>query len=353
MRSKHELVKVGGLSTTLWKAGDGRWKWHAHRGGLRVLCAAKNIDDARTKAREQLKDLRKAKSHLEEASPKVLSQFHVWLAARIDSPKLADGAKKYLAHLASRKVKETRIIAMDLANFSEGRRSRMSDITPADVAEYLDGLAVGPRRYNNVRSNLAGWFRWARAVGLVPDATTAPERVVPRKTENAPVAIYTPDEFGEILLLSDEFQLAVAIGGLAGLRSEEIYGLRWEDLKPEHIEVRADTAKTGNRRLVPIQPSLKTWIAASQPQDGNMVAPRLTFSVLQKRLKKRYGIKWVHNGLRHSFGTYRCGVTKNIAEVSYEMGNSPAMVKRHYLEMQDEASGRSWFETTYSQVTSK
>jgi integrase len=229
------------------------------------------------------------------------------------------------------------------------------------LTDYLDGLAVGARRWNNVRASIAGLFRWARTMGKLPDTITAPEKVHARRVEDKPVGIYTPKQFIALLACTDEdFRLAVAIGGLAGLRSEEIHQLRWEDLKLDRnlIEVRAATVKTGKRRLVPILPALAAWIAVSEPQEGNMVAPRLSFSVLQKRLKRHHGIKWIHNGLRHSYGTYRCAVLTDIAAVSYALGNSPSMVKMHYLEMQEEAAGKAWFEVmpgirTFEKATTK
>lgn len=346
-----EKVKVGNFSATLWKASDGRWKWHTRKAGKRILCAAKELDRARAKAKAQLLALRSGKEQLADLSPALLSEFNAWRAARLESPALKDAAKDYIDHLIKRGVTETRILKTDVDNFAAAIDGKMADVTVKQVADYLDGLGVGPRRYNNVRSTLAGWFRWARTTGLIPDATTAPERVHLRKTEDAPVGIYTPLEFARLLTICPpEWKLAVAVGGLAGLRSEEIYGLRWEDLRADHIQVRSPTSKNRVRRLVPIQPALTEWIKASKAQPSGMVAPSLDFSTLQKRLKRHHKFQWVHNGLRHSFGTYRCSVLKNIQEVSYEMGNSPAMVKKHYLEMQPEKVGQQWFHCTPSEV---
>lgn len=343
-----ETVKVGSFSVHLWRASDGRWKWHTRRGGRRTLCTAVCLDKARTKAKAQLKALRDGKAELDTLKPALLADFMRWREQQIASPKLSDAAADYLAFLKKRGVRETRIIDVDLTNFAKAHRKPIAAITPAMITDYLDGLDVGPRRWNNVRASIAGLFRWSRTMGKLPDAITAPEKVHARRVEDKPVGIYTPKQFSALLAATDDdFRLAVAIGGLAGLRSEEIHQLRWEDLKLDRnlIEVRATTVKTGKRRLVPILPALAAWIAVSEPQDGNMVAPRLSFSVLQKRLKRHHGIKWIHNGLRHSFGTYRCAVTKDIAAVSYEMGNSPSMVKKHYLEMQDESAGNAWFMT--------
>ena len=52
---------------------------------------------------------------------------------------------------------------------------------------------------------------------------------------------------------------------------------------------------------------------------------------------------WQHNALRDSFCSYRARITRNIHQVSYEMGNSIAMVKRSYHRRQAIGPARAWF----------
>jgi hypothetical protein len=73
-----------------------------------------------------------------------------------------------------------------------------------------------------------------------------------------------------------------------------------------------------------------------------MVAPYEGTEPLIKRLA-RAGIKWKKNGLRHAFGSYRCAVLKDVAQVAFEMGNSPAIVLAHYNEAQELATALEWF----------
>ncbi len=39
-----------------------------------------------------------------------------------------------------------------------------------------------------------------------------------------------------------------------------------------------------------------------------------------------------YNGCRHSFGSYRMADIKNVYQVAVEMGNSPAVLKKHYFQ---------------------
>ena len=49
--------------------------------------------------------------------------------------------------------------------------------------------------------------------------------------------------------------------------------------------------------------------------------------------KAEPGVKWKHNALRHSYGSYRMPILKNANELALEMGKSPAMIFRHYREL--------------------
>ena len=330
---------------SLWLASDGRWKWHSYEAGKRVLRSADTLDKAKRRAAEHLRALRDGKTALLGADAATVSEFLAWRAQRVESPKLADAVASYIRHLVSRGVTETRIIEGDLTRFAEAHDGTMAEVTPDQVTRHLDTLAVGARRRNNVRAHLVGLFRWARLQGLLPDATTAPERVHPAKLTGAAVEVYTPAQFRALLAAAPEgWRLALAIGGLAGLRSEEIAGLRWEDLLPSRklILVRAEICKTGRRRFVPICPALMAWIKASQPQEAEMVAPRERIDHLSTKLR-RAGVHWVKNGLRHSFGSYRCAIVKSAGQVALEMGNSETIVRRHYLEAQDARTAREWF----------
>lgn len=344
-----QTVKVGSFSAHLWQGSDGRWKWHVYLAGKRVLCASKDLEKARAKAKAQLVAMREGRTDLANLDPAIVSEFLSWRQARVDSPKVGDAVTDYLAHLAKRKVQETRIIKSDLDKFAAAHRMRMSDVTPQQVDAYLSSLRVGARRHNNVRSALVSFFRWARKLGLVPDTTTSPERTHALPLEKKPVATYTPAQFRTLLAAApQEWKLALAVGGLAGLRTEEVAGLRWEDIKLSRklIEVRPEICKTGRRRLVPIQPALVTWIKHCLPNEGDMVMPSEGIDPLVKRLR-RAKVLWVKNGLRHSFGSYRCAAVKSAGQVALEMGNSEAIVRAHYLEMQDTKAARAWFQTGY------
>jgi integrase len=348
---KSEIVKVGGFSCRLWQSpGDSRWRWHSRRAGKRVLCAAKDLSKAKAKAKEQLSLLRDGRSQLGNLDPALLSEFFAWKGQRADSPATAEAARNYVRHLTERRV-QTRTIEADIGHFTVKHPGPIADVTAAQVKSHLDSLGVGPRRYNNVRATLVSWFVWARKQSYLPDSMTAPQRThalpVPKKRP----PIYTPPEFRALLAaVAPEWRLPLAICGLAGLRTCEAERLVWREVRlgKRLIEVLPENAKnTGRRRLVPIHPALMTWFRKAEFAPDDHVCPQdVRIDNLAKRVKRK-GVKWVKNGLRHSYGSYRCAVVKSAAQVALEMGNSESIVRSNYLDYVERSAATKWFQCGY------
>ena len=341
-----ETVKVGGMSCRLWQSSDGRWKWHSRRGGKRILCAAKDLTRAKERAKGQLALLRDGRSQLSNLDPSLLSEFLAWRGQRADSPPTAEAARKYVLHLTEREV-QTRTIEADIAHFAAKHNGPVADVTAAQVKAHLDSLGVGPRRHNNVRAALVAFFGWARKQSFLPDSMTAPQRThalpVPKKRP----PIYTPSEFRALLdAVAPEWRIPLAICGLAGLRTCEAERLLWREVKlgKQLIEVLPENAKnTNRRRLVPIHPALMTWLRKADFAPEDHVCPQgVRIDNLAKRVKRK-GVKWVKNGLRHSYGSYRCAVVKSAAQVALEMGNSEDTVRSNYLEYVERRAAGEWF----------
>jgi integrase len=163
------------------------------------------------------------------------------------------------------------------------------------------------------------------------------------------IGIYTPKELAVMLTgIDSKFLPLVALGGLAGLRTAEIHRLDWSDIDMHggHIVVGKHKAKTGQRRIVPIVPALKAWLAEIPDKSGPVIprysgdAPLLrAFRQALEPLK----VKLVANGLRHSFATYRLAQVQSSDQVSLEMGNSPRKLFQNYRELATKAQAERWF----------
>jgi integrase len=66
------------------------------------------------------------------------------------------------------------------------------------------------------------------------------------------------------------------------------------------------------------------------PRDQPLIP--LGFSRRLKSYQRDLQIRWIPDGLRHSFATYWLGVHQNRNRLAELMGNSPAIIGRHYLK---------------------
>jgi integrase len=231
-----------------------------------------------------------------------------------------------------------------------GPRS-IADIAEGDLRGYIDGQGGEPRTRKNLRDIIVTLWRWARREGYLPrDIQTEAERVkAPEIRRKAKIEIFTPEEMNALLTSCEpSIQPVIAICGFAGVRSDslgEISRLTWGAIKwtqGEHGLIEVTESKTGARRLVPIQPNLLAWIERHKLATG-LIWQGGRIDHAFARAATAAGIEWKINALRHSFGSYRVASTKSVDQTSLEMGNSPQMVRKHYLEAVHEDVAKKWF----------
>jgi len=221
----------------------------------------------------------------------------------------------------------------------------ISGVTTAEIDEWLRRIAVHPRTRNNFRQHIVTLFRWARDQGHLPrEAQTEADRLPLARDAGKDVEIFTPSQLEALLKASDErLRPYIAIRAFAGVRDSEMRRLTWANVRfDQHvIEIRAGQAKTANRRLIPILPNLAAWLSPYKSEEESISYANA--ERIARRTAKEAGIPWVHNGLRHGFGSHRLAVLKNAAQVAHEMGNTERMVHGHYKELVTEAEGVAWF----------
>ena len=330
-------------------------------GELNVLTLTSEDRTAYVRAMEMLKP---SGTPLEMA----VMQF-VETAKLLDGASMIEAAKCYLRvhprHMPTRtvaQVVEEMLVAKEAEGLSEvhvrdlrGRLRKFAAQFQMPIAQVLgqnmqgyiaDYKASGSTK-NNVRKRLKALFHFAQSRGYLPKGLTEADDLVRVKEKVQPIAIYSPTEMAKLLNHADEDLIPfLAVGAFAGLRTAEILRLDWSevDLAGGLIEVKATKAKTANRRLVPIAPNLKQWLAPLHQGSGKVI-PFEQFSWKLKRLtaQESVGFKWKHNALRHSYISYRVAQVQNVAQVALEAGNSPQIIFSNYRELVKPADAVQWF----------
>jgi len=248
-----------------------------------------------------------------------------------------------------------RILKGRLERFAEKFQCPLPSITVQDVSKYVsdlkaaDGKAVKNRTRGNTLSDLRNFFNFARKQRYITrDLVEEINEIAAPKKEFVETGIFTPAQMKQIIgEVNDDLKPLLAVGAFCGLRSEELNRLDWRDVRLAEgvIIVGADKAKTATRRVVPIPENCRAWLAPHTKPEGQ-INPAPHAGALIDRIERaalRLKIKWVKNGLRHSFCSYRLALTSDPARVATEAGNSPVMVHRHYKALVTEAQAKEWF----------
>lgn len=246
-----------------------------------------------------------------------------------------------------------------LKRFAKGVCKEAGNVTTAEIQEWLDGQGLSPQGYTNFRRVLLLLFKFAVARSYAIDnPVEGADRV---KIRSGDAEIFTPVEIARLLAAaSADFLPSLAIGAFAGLRSAEIERLQWSDvdLAGRHITVGASRAKTASRRIVPICDNLAAWLAPYARRQGSVwpgehdafyetqqeTASATAIAADEENdVKAQKAVGWKSNALRHSYASYRFAQTGDAGRVAGELGNSAAVVHRHYRELVKPADAERWF----------
>jgi integrase len=403
-RGPVEIIKEKTASIPIYDAGDGKFIAAYYAEGKRRLVKYKSLEAAKTGAREIIKTLTTGVAHVAAFSPKetasindavdILAPLEISITEAVrqfaEAHKLLGGgsivsaAQFYAKHLEEENrrgaltpitfpelttkflesikgTKSSRYILdlkSKLKKASGTFKGQIRGIRADDIDDWLSGMKkASGRTKNNYRMALLTLFSYARDKKHLPRGEkTEAEFATRYDDKGGDIGIYTPDQFRTLLEnIEERFIPFIALGGFAGLRTIEILRLEWKDIWFDKgvIEVGKDKAKTATRRLAPIVPALEAWLKPRLQKSGPIlpdIRDEFHFTKLFKdatsKLVDAQGeplVKLVHNGLRHSFCSYRLAVTKSAAQVSLEAGNSPKMLFENYRELVTEKAALEYF----------
>jgi len=214
--------------------------------------------------------------------------------------------------------------------------------------EHVGDLSAKSR--NHYRGTLRHWVKYCVACDYLPANHRLMEgtELKNQKSDGGEIEIYTATEFAAFLAKAEgPLKVLLAIGGLAGLRTQELLRLDWADLwrRPGYIEVGKAKAKTRQRRLVPILPALAAWLDPwRQFKQGPIwTFHEITFHDHLRQVAEAAGVERKDNALRHTFISVRLAETHNENQVAQEAGTSPSLIHRNYRQLVTLAEAKEWF----------
>lgn len=265
-------------------------------------------------------------------------------------------------------VRYAKDLRLRLERFAGDCNKDCCNVTASDIQAWLDSQKaddkpLSPQSYRNYRTVLHTLFAFAVARGYAADNPV--ESVEKLKVRNGDIAIFKPVEIARLLEACRanyvDYLPSLTIGAFAGLRSAEIERLQWSDVDfaSKHIVVSAGNSKTASRRIVPMSDNLAAWLADYSGRQQGKIWPggNVLFYRRQQQIalatavqadeskgaKGQKPIEWKGNALRHSYASYRFALTGDAGRVAGELGNSAAVVHRHYRELVKPADAERWF----------
>jgi hypothetical protein len=233
-----------------------------------------------------------------------------------------------------------------LGKFADHFQNNIATIQPEDLRAYLSAMKVGPVTKNNHRRLLVALFNFAKSSRwLHSDKQTAAEALGSYKVKERDVEIFTPAEVARLLAHADEdFLPWIALIAFGGVRNEELAkGLVWESVNFNrgYIIVPASIAKTNRKRKIDLPENALEWLAPYRNRTGPIFDR--DFRKPLKRTCEAARVKYKRNALRHSFGSYRIETVKNAGQVALEMGNSAAIVMKHYFDIVEARAAKEYW----------
>jgi integrase len=267
----------------------------------------------------------------------------------------------YLADLGKRWRRFERWLSAD-------KRKAVNAVTKLDVRKFLNDCNLKPVGERNMLRNLSVLFSWAvnqqhmtenPCLGITVEESTVKKFAVrilsleeARKLLHLAAAGFKVEaedhekatwreKFGAVSLTVPAMDLIpiLTVGCFGGVRPEESARMTWDmvDFKRKHIDLPAEIAKDGDRRIVDLPDNLLQWLMACRKESGALLPVNFR--------RKRWALcramnwkEWPDDILRHSYGSYHLAKHRNAALTAEQMGHKNArMLYAHYREVVKDA----------------
>ncbi len=230
-----------------------------------------------------------------------------------------------------------------------------ASLTTADCQRYLNDIegANSTRRVH--RQVVWRLLSHCESHGYIPKGSNPMDGVKPPSAKrDAPIQVWTPQEMAKLLAAaSPSFLPVLLLGGFAGLRTSEIMALHWQDVRlaERAVKIVHRKLRCAGSRLAPITDNLLAWLGPIAKKSGPVWASpgswrerERSMTLEQNRCAEAAGLlPWRHNGLRHSFCSYRVALTQDVPRTALEAGNSAPTIFQHYRALATQAEGQEWF----------
>jgi integrase len=234
--------------------------------------------------------------------------------------------------------------------------------------EAAPGKPASPQTRANLRTKLSQFLNFSKLKGWIENNPLA--GIKTERPARAPVSIFEDvNQVARLIAAADKSEhraivLPYALVSLfAGLRpNSEAELLEWKDVHfgTGDIHVLNSTSKTKLERFVPMEANLIAWLETCPIREPGPIIGKShqKFRMAWEEVKRAIGFKvglapekgwpalareWPSDITRHTYASYWLAVHKNRAELAERMGNTEAMIKKHYRRAIREESAKAFW----------
>jgi len=256
-----------------------------------------------------------------------------------------------------------------LMRFGKGREQQnIHEITAAELQTWLNaqmkpahgGPPTGTWGLSSKKTNTSLFSSlWEVAVAMGWSSINIVDRLEPIQRPAASVKIYSNEAVRALLAAlidntaTQKALLPVVLGAFGCMRPEEIseppedpkaQPFNWKDIdtKNARITVRPECAKTGDQRVIRLQPAAVEWLKFCEKLKCPL--PPTNERRLVDAACELVNFEWIRDGLRKNCATHLRAVYKNDYDVVKDCGNSVRILLKHYadLHVQESVSLKYW-----------
>ena len=241
-----------------------------------------------------------------------------------------------------------------------GEDTPIGEITRGDVLKAFQDIAERSSRptANRYLALLRKALSWAVERGYLQ---SNPVGGIKQYKENPGRVRWLRDEEARALLNecrgNPRLFAFVFIALYTGMRLGEIESLRWEDIDLARETIRIPDSKTGQPRIIPLEPSLKSFLETC-PKTGELVLGKFTHKRAFMSAVKRAGLADFHfHDLRHTYASWKVMAGVDLRTVAGLLGHKTLAMVMRYAHLAPEhlekARGKGMPELAYLWLTGK
>lgn len=325
----------------LAKASDMRKAYHEY--GSQASAITPSLAEAAVQAAEKLKPFGVTLTA-------AIADYLAILETRERSVTLAEAASRWLASKGDCRDETQKSYRYTVKRLQPLEDQIMAEITADDIEAAIES---SPSVFEGHRRNARALFEFAARKGWCESGVT--RTIAKRKYQSGEITTLTPMQVRELLSSAEanypETVAGFAVALFAGIRLGELERLKWENVYDDGIEVSSANAKKRRRRFVPMNPTLKAWLAGRRAENpGCLIIPanwtekskgvrRIAgFDVVARILKEPTKLpkgapKWPQNAMRHTHASAAVANGITLDELIFSFGHTgtPEMLKSHYV----------------------